>query len=61
MITTKGSLSGLPFLFYPIKMLYMTTELNTENREYIYITWQYQQLNFGLLGGLRLKGWKECG
>lgn len=32
----------------------MATALNTENREYI--TWQYQELNFGLLGGLRIEG-----
>jgi hypothetical protein len=32
----------------------MTTELNTVNREYI--TWQYQELNFGLLGGLKIEG-----
>src|ERR1044072_6089692 len=32
----------------------MATLLNTENREYI--TWQYQDLNFGLLGGLRIEG-----
>lgn len=37
----------------------MTTALNTENREYI--TWQYEQLTFGLLGGLkkRRSGKKE--
>jgi hypothetical protein len=32
----------------------MAVELNTENREYI--TWQYEQLNFGLLGGLKIEG-----
>ena len=32
----------------------MTTGLNTENREYV--TWQYEQLNFGLLGGLKIEG-----
>ncbi|SEP49430.1 hypothetical protein [Niastella yeongjuensis] len=32
----------------------MTTALNAENREYI--TWQYQELNFGLLGGLSVEG-----
>ena len=32
----------------------MATALNTKNREYI--TWQYQELDFGLLGGLRIEG-----
>ncbi|THU32401.1 hypothetical protein FAM09_26780 [Niastella caeni] len=32
----------------------MTTALNTENREYI--AWQYEQLNFWLLGGLKIEG-----
>jgi hypothetical protein len=32
----------------------MATVLNTENRAYI--TWQYKELNFGLLGGLRIEG-----
>lgn len=32
----------------------MTTGLYTVNREYI--TWQYQELNFGLLGGLKIEG-----
>jgi hypothetical protein len=32
----------------------MATALNTENQKYI--TWQYQELNFGLLGGLRVEG-----
>lgn len=32
----------------------MATELNAENREYI--TWQYQDLNFALLGGLKIEG-----
>ena len=32
----------------------MTVKLNTGNREYI--TWQYEQLNFGLLGGLKIEG-----
>jgi hypothetical protein len=32
----------------------MTVKLNTENREYI--TWQFEQLNFGLLGGLKIEG-----
>ncbi|WP_207513116.1 hypothetical protein [Longitalea luteola] len=32
----------------------MTIALNTENRDYI--TWQYQDLNFGLLGGLKIEG-----
>lgn len=43
------------FLFHPIKHYFMIL-LNTENREYI--TWQYEQLNFGLLGGLRIE-WLE--
>ncbi|MCS3799477.1 hypothetical protein [Niastella sp. OAS944] len=30
------------------------TILNTENREYI--TWQFEQLHFGLLGGLKIEG-----
>jgi hypothetical protein len=50
----EGGLNGTPFLFHIIKRYYMTTELNTENREYI--TWQYEQLNFGLLGGLKVEG-----
>jgi dsDNA-binding SOS-regulon protein len=41
------------FLFHPIKHYFMIL-LNTENREYI--TWQYEQLNFGLLGGLKIEG-----
>ena len=32
----------------------MATVLNKENREYI--TWQYEQLNIGLLGGLKIEG-----
>ena len=32
----------------------MATALNTENREYLF--WQYEQLNFGLLGGLKIEG-----
>lgn len=32
----------------------MATVLNTDNREYI--TWQYEQLHFGLLGGLKIEG-----
>ena len=32
----------------------MLTGLNIENREYI--TWWYQELIFGLLGGLRIEG-----
>jgi hypothetical protein len=32
----------------------MAAALNTENREYI--TWQYDQLNFALLGGLKIEG-----
>ncbi|OQP68409.1 hypothetical protein [Niastella populi] len=32
----------------------MTVKLNTDNREYI--TWQFEQLNFGLLGGLKIEG-----
>ena len=32
----------------------MLTALKTENREYI--TWQNQELNFGLLGGVRIEG-----
>jgi hypothetical protein len=32
----------------------MELGLNTQNREYI--TWQYQELNFGLLGGFRIEG-----
>jgi len=32
----------------------MATALNTDNREYI--TWQYEQLHFGLLGGLKIEG-----
>jgi len=32
----------------------MATVLNTENREYI--AWQFGQLNFGLLGGLKIEG-----
>ncbi|AEV99203.1 hypothetical protein Niako_2870 [Niastella koreensis GR20-10] len=32
----------------------MATALSTENREYI--TWQYQELNFALLGGLKIEG-----
>src|ERR1043165_9354829 len=32
----------------------MTTGLNTDNRKYI--TWQFEQLNFGLLGGLKIEG-----
>ncbi|WP_208025682.1 hypothetical protein [Niastella caeni] len=32
----------------------MASTLNTENREYI--TWQFEQLNFGLLGGLKIEG-----
>jgi hypothetical protein len=32
----------------------MATTLNTDNREYI--TWQYEQLHFGLLGGLKIEG-----
>jgi hypothetical protein len=32
----------------------MTIALNTDNREYI--TWQFEQLNFGLLGGLKIEG-----
>src|ERR1044072_1842320 len=32
----------------------MTAALDTDNREYI--TWQYEQLNFGLLGGLKIEG-----
>ncbi|OQP45030.1 hypothetical protein A4H97_33225 [Niastella yeongjuensis] len=29
-------------------------ELNTENREHI--IWQYEQINFGFLGGLKIEG-----
>src|SRR5690349_12483952 len=32
----------------------MATELNTDSREYI--TWKYEQLHFGLLGGLKIEG-----
>ena len=32
----------------------MATAFNTENREYI--TWYYEQLNFGLWGGLKIEG-----
>jgi hypothetical protein len=32
----------------------MATVLNTGNREYI--RWQYEQLHFGLLGGLKIEG-----
>jgi predicted transcriptional regulator len=32
----------------------MAVSLNTDNREYI--TWQFEQLNFGLLGGLKIEG-----
>jgi len=32
----------------------MATALNTENREYV--NWQHQELDFGLLGGLKIEG-----
>jgi len=32
----------------------MTVKLNSDNREYI--TWHYEQVSFGLLGGLRIEG-----
>jgi hypothetical protein len=50
----KEVLTGFLFYFTPLKRYYMATVLNTENREYV--TWQYQELNFGLLGGLKIEG-----
>jgi hypothetical protein len=43
----------LLFYFTLLKHYYMTGALNTENREYI--TWQYEQLNFALLGSLKIE------
>lgn len=42
------------FYFTPLKRYYMATALNTESREYT--TWQNQDLNFALLGGLKIEG-----
>lgn len=52
--TNEEGLVRPSFLFHPTKQYSMASILNTENREYI--TWQYEQLNFGLLGGLKIEG-----
>jgi hypothetical protein len=42
------------FFISHIKHYYMIAALNTNNQEYI--TWQYEQLQFALLGGLKIDG-----
>jgi hypothetical protein len=52
-IVIEGGLNGPPLLSHPIKRYHISTTLNTENGEYI--TWQCQELNFVLLGGLMIE------
>ncbi len=44
----------MAFLFHSIKTLLHDRKTQYYNRDYI--VWQFEQLNFGLLGGIRIEG-----